>query len=81
MVPEFEDVLFATPIGELSPVLESPLGCHVILPGDYEEEQPASFEDASETVHALLSHSLKGKAISDYTEKLKAGVLIEDDPA
>jgi parvulin-like peptidyl-prolyl isomerase len=81
MVPEFEDVLFSTPPGELSQIVETPLGLHIILPTDYEEEQPASFEQAKEMVRALLSHSMKGKAISEYTQKLRAGVLIEDDPS
>ena len=81
MVPEFEEVLFSTPIGEVSQIVETSLGYHIILPSDYEEARPASFEDARETVRALLSHSLKGKAILEYTEKLKAGIMIEDDPS
>lgn len=79
MVLEFEQALFSTETGKLSEIIETPLGYHIILSTDHEEPRPASFEESKETIRDLLSHSRKGKVISEYTDKLKTGVSIKDD--
>jgi parvulin-like peptidyl-prolyl isomerase len=70
MVPEFENVLFSTAIGQVSDVTETGLGFHLILPSASEPGGPAEFEEVKNSIRDFLVHERRGKAVSAYVKKL-----------
>ncbi len=54
MVPEFDEVVFDMEPGEISPVIESRYGYHVVLVEDVKPEGMIPFEEAKETIHRQL---------------------------
>ncbi len=83
MVPAFEKAAFAMAVGELSEVIETPLGFHLIRKQGYEKAGPATFEDARERVRDLLRHVRRGEVLSAYVADLreKATIEIDEPPA
>ncbi len=77
MVPEVDELLFSMDVGDVSDIVATPLGLHVIEKVGHEQERPASFDEARERILLLLRHERRGKAISDYVEKLKQTARIE----
>jgi parvulin-like peptidyl-prolyl isomerase len=78
-VPDFETALFAMEAGELSDVVETPLGFHVIKKTAEDEGGEADLEDVHDQVRDFLRHARRGQAISDHVQELRQKALIEDD--
>lgn len=66
MDPEFEKVAFALKPGELSDVVKTQFGYHIILVTD-KNQGMESFEDVKETIKATLQNNALSKV---YTEKI-----------
>lgn len=77
MVPEFDKAVFALKVGELSEVIESSFGFHVIFKNDEEEAVEADFDDARESVRDFLRHTAKGEAVAAYVSELREKAVIE----
>lgn len=54
MVPEFDEVVFDLEEGEISPVIESRYGYHVVLVEEVKPEGIIPFDEARETIHREL---------------------------
>lgn len=80
-LPEFDQAIFSMEINELSDILETPLGFHVILKTDEEAGGPAEFDDVREKIRELLRHTRRGEALSAYVSGLRQKAVIEVDPA
>ena len=80
MIPEFDDAVFAMELEELSDVIETPLGFHLIRMTGYEEGGPVTIDEVSDKVREFLRHSKRGAVISAYVEDLKkkADIQIEE---
>jgi peptidyl-prolyl cis-trans isomerase C len=77
MVPEFDEAAFAMKIGDVSGVIETQFGYHIIYKTDHEEEGAADFDDVREQVRDLIRHARRGEAMTVYVEELKAKAKIE----
>lgn len=77
-VPEVDKAIFSMNIGELSGIVESPLGFHLLHKIDQEESGPAPFEDVKEKVRDFLRHARRGEAITQHVEELKKTAVIEE---
>jgi peptidyl-prolyl cis-trans isomerase C len=78
MVPEFDKIVFDMEIGELSDIVETQFGYHIIYKNGHEEGGEASFTDAKENVREFLRHVKRGEAITAYVDDLKSKVVIEE---
>ncbi len=72
MVPEFDEAAFALRKGEVSDVIETQFGYHIILKTDHEEAREADFDEARDKIRDLLRHARRGEAMTAYVEELKA---------
>ena len=80
MVPEFDEVVFEMAADELSDVIETQFGYHLVQKTGHEESSESSFADAADQIRDLLRHSRRGEAVSEYVEELKekADIQITD---
>ncbi len=76
ILPVLNDAVFAMEVDELSDVIESPLGLHLLRKTGYEEGGPAVFEDVQENVRDLLRHMRRGEALRAYVEDLQKKSVI-----
>jgi parvulin-like peptidyl-prolyl isomerase len=79
MVPEFENVLFAMQDGDISDVVETPFGFHVIARTATEAASASTYDDVHAQVRDFVVHARRGEAIAAYVHKLREHAVIEDD--
>jgi parvulin-like peptidyl-prolyl isomerase len=70
MVKPFEDAAFSVPIGELSGVVETEYGYHVLKVVGREKET-RTFEEARAEIESRLKQGKEGTAVQDYVKGLK----------
>ena len=81
VVPEFESACFALKVGDISPIVHTQFGYHIIKLTDKKPETVRSFEEAK----PILENELKIKKRNDLFDKLvidlkdKYRVRVEDD--
>lgn len=66
-------------VGEISDVIETSLGFHLLELQDKELGEPLTFEEAKDSIQSLLQHERKGRALSQFVDQLRAKAVIEDD--
>jgi len=76
-VPEFEEAAFKLNVGELSPVVQSQFGYHILLLTDKKPAGLVPFEDIKETLVADMRADKEQKAIKDYVDNLLQSAKIE----
>jgi parvulin-like peptidyl-prolyl isomerase len=79
MVPEFDEAVFSMEVGELSAVVETGFGFHLIKKTGHENESPAEYADVAEKIRDFLRHTRRGEMIAAHVAELreKADVVIE----
>jgi len=78
MVPEFDGVVFSMEVGELSDLVETPLGYHIIKKTGHKKGGEPSFDEVRDKIREFLRHARRGAAISEYVKELKKTAVIEE---
>jgi parvulin-like peptidyl-prolyl isomerase len=81
MVKEFDDAVFSLQVGELSEVIETEFGFHIIQKTAHEEAAEAVLDDVRETIRDFLRHAARGEVLSAHVAELRAKAQIEIKPA
>ncbi len=77
MVKEFDSEAFAMEIGEISGIIETQFGYHIIKKTDHEKGGETNFVDARDQIRDLIRHSRRGAAMTAYVEELRSKATIE----
>ncbi len=78
MVLSIDHAVFAMRINELSDIVETKLGFHLLRKTAEEPERQAEFEEVKDRIRELLRHATRGEAIRQYVEELRAQATIEE---
>jgi len=79
MVPEFDQAVFSMQIGELSDIIQTQFGVHIIYKTGHEDAAPAVYVEVADKIREFLRHAKRGAAISAYVNELKEKAKIEEN--
>ncbi len=81
-VPEFDQAVFDDmETGEISDVVETSLGFHLIELVEKEMGDPLPFDEVRESIRDLVTHERRGKALTEFVARLREKAVVEDDGA
>jgi len=77
MVPAFEEMAFELPVGEISPVFETPYGFNIIKVTERREPRPTPFEEVKVSLMLELNRQRGAESVSKYVAGLRDKAKIE----
>jgi peptidyl-prolyl cis-trans isomerase C len=77
MVKPFEDAAFALKIGEVSDIIETRFGYHLIKVVDKKPASTMGYEDVKDKIGQYLKQEKTGKELKRYIEELRKKAVIE----
>jgi len=78
MVPEFDNVVFAMEIGEISDVFRTEFGYHIATVTGRRPANPYPFDQVRDSIVRELRTELQQKALEDFVDREKAKATIEE---
>ena len=78
MVKEFDDAVFSMEVGELSELVETALGFHLIYKTGHQEGSDADYDEVRDKIRDFLRHASRGEALSAHVKELKEKATIEE---
>jgi len=76
MVKEFEDAAFSLEQGEISAVVQTEFGYHIIKCEEKKEEYSPTFEEAKENISSTLKYQKENEETSTFISKLREESVI-----
>jgi peptidyl-prolyl cis-trans isomerase C len=80
MVKEFEEAAFSLKPGEVSPLVETTYGYHIIKVTDHKDANTTSLDKAKPQIKEMLTNQKKQQFAEKYVSKLKADAKITYPP-
>ena len=77
MVPEFDKAAFGMKKGEVSDVVTTQFGHHIIYKADEKAGGAQTLVDVHDQIKDLLRHEARGRAMDDFVAELRANAKIE----
>jgi parvulin-like peptidyl-prolyl isomerase len=77
MVTPFEQAAFSLGVGELSELVETKFGYHIIKVTDHEDARTVSFDEARDGIVVYLDGQRKNEVMTGYMQELRAAATIE----
>ena len=72
MVPEFEDVAFKLKINQVSEIVKTPFGLHLIKIDDKRKEEILSIDNVRDEINSILTEKYAEKKLIEETKKLES---------
>jgi peptidyl-prolyl cis-trans isomerase C len=77
MVPEFDEAAFTLKTNQLSEVVTTQFGYHLLLVTDHKPAREVPFEEAQEEIGRVLTAQKQPEVIRQYTDGLRARAKVE----
>ncbi|MCR5752265.1 MAG: peptidylprolyl isomerase [Kiritimatiellae bacterium] len=77
MVPEFDKCAFEMKKGEVSDVVTTQFGYHIIYKADQKGGEKQTFVDVRDQIRDLLRHEARGRAMDAFVNELRQSAKIE----
>ena len=77
MVPEFDKAAFSLKKGEVSDVVQTQFGYHIIYKADEKAGGAQTLVDVHDQIKDLLRHEARGRAMDAFVEDLRKQAKIE----
>lgn len=77
MVPEFDKVAFEMKKGDVSDIVTTQFGYHIIYKADQKGGEAQTLVDVHDQIKDLLRHEARGRAMDGFVDELKANANVE----
>jgi len=78
-VPELDEALFAMAVGELSDIIETRLGHHLVKKTGEKKGGQADYDEVRDKIRDFLRHVRRGEVIAAHVAELKKKAVIEEE--